>query len=194
MHIAARSSHSQSSMGLPLSRMTSFHCNFSRLLPWLVWKMLIGASTITSAFVVVPVSPSNHGLPRSGPISSIGSKSSRLYFGLSSIEKQEKQYLELAMKHSHDAVVWPETVHIIVYNPNTELEGVHVTEFPPGSGEQTLLAFESASECQHFSDVIMVGQPGDLADPVPTQYTLTQMIQYCHDMNWSLQLVPDMEQ
>lgn len=151
---------------------------------------MLVATTMTAAFA--PARPSNNGMPQSGFISFIGS-SSRLFFGLSSIEKQENQYLDLAIQHAH-TVVWPETVHIIVYNPHSELEGVHVTEYPRGSGEQTLLAFESASECQHFCDVIMVGQPGNVADPVPAQYTLEQMIQYCQDMRWSLQLVPDMEQ
>ena len=124
------------------------------------------------------------------PSESCSSSSSRLLFGLSNIEKQENQYLELALNH-YGNVPWPASVHIIVYNPNTDLEGVHITEFPRGSGEQALLAFESASECDHFADVIMVGQPGNLADPVPTEYTVDQMIQYCHDMRWSLLLVPD---
>jgi Protein of unknown function (DUF3110) len=169
--------------------MTSFHCNYVRFFQVLNVLMLV-ATTMTAAFV--PVSRSNNGLQHPGSISSIDSLS-RLLFGLSSIEKQEDQYIDLAMKH-YNTIVWPEIVHIIVYNPYTELEGVHVTECPRGSGEQTLLAFESASECQHFCDVIMVGQPGNVADPVPAQYTVEQMVQYCQNMGWSLQLVPNIEQ
>ena len=45
----------------------------------------------------------------------------------------------------------PEDVHIILFNPDTDREGVHTIEFPKGSGSNMILAFESRKECEQFS-------------------------------------------
>ena len=45
----------------------------------------------------------------------------------------------------------PDEVHIILFNPNTEREGVHTIEFPKDSGNNIILAFESRVECEQFS-------------------------------------------
>ena len=120
------------------------------------------------------------------PALQLRQSTSRLFFGLGSIEKQEDTYLELAANNAHI----PEAVYIIVYNPGTEREGVHTTENPRGSGQYCVLAFESPFECQHFSEMIAMGYPG-FEDPVPTQYTVDQVQQYCQQMGWYLQLVPE---
>ncbi|CAB9505917.1 expressed unknown protein [Seminavis robusta] len=114
--------------------------------------------------------------------------SSRLFFGLGTIEKQEEQYLELAFNNANSVI--PEAVYVIVYNPGAENEGVHTTEWPRGGGQYILMAFESPFECQHFAEMIAVGYPG-WDDPVPTQYTAEQVQEYCQQMGWNLQLVPE---
>ena len=113
---------------------------------------------------------------------------SRLFFGLSSIEKQEEKYLELAAGNPGTSV--PESVSIVAYNPGTDQETVHTTEYPRGSGNYCLLVFESPVECEHFADMIEVGVPGAV-DATPTFYTLQQMTNYCQEMNLPLQLVPE---
>jgi len=44
----------------------------------------------------------------------------------------------------------PEDVYIIVYNPDTDDQGVHTLEVPKGSGNNFILAFESEMECVEF--------------------------------------------
>ena len=45
----------------------------------------------------------------------------------------------------------PEDVHIILFKPDTEEEGVHTIEYPKGSGTNVILAFESKEECTRFA-------------------------------------------
>jgi len=49
--------------------------------------------------------------------------------------------------HEDFGCVWgrpkPEDVYIILFNPGTEQEGVHTVEYPKGSGNNVILAFES---------------------------------------------------
>jgi len=46
----------------------------------------------------------------------------------------------------------PEDVFIVMFNPNTEDEGVHTLEYPRNSGQNVLLAFESVAECVAFAE------------------------------------------
>jgi len=48
----------------------------------------------------------------------------------------------------------PDEVHIILFNPDTEQEGVHTIEFPKGSGNNVILAFENAQACDMFSKLL----------------------------------------
>lgn len=50
-----------------------------------------------------------------------------------------------------DEEMKPEDVHIILFNPDTDREGVHTIEFPKESGNNMILAFESREECEEFS-------------------------------------------
>jgi len=49
-----------------------------------------------------------------------------------------------------DNDIKPEDVYIIVYNPDTDDQGVHTLEVPKGSGNNFILAFESEMECVEF--------------------------------------------
>jgi hypothetical protein len=48
----------------------------------------------------------------------------------------------------------PTKAHIVLFNPGTDREGVHTIEFPKGSGNNLILAFESRIECEQFSDLL----------------------------------------
>ena len=50
-----------------------------------------------------------------------------------------------------ETIMKPDEVHIILFNPNTEREGVHTIEFPKDSGNNIILAFECRVECEQFS-------------------------------------------
>jgi hypothetical protein len=46
----------------------------------------------------------------------------------------------------------PQTVNIILFNTGTEQQGAHSIEFPKGSGNNMILAFESKQACRKFAD------------------------------------------
>jgi hypothetical protein len=84
------------------------------------------------------------------------------------ISKQSMEDLFLAPDGS--LMVKPEDVHIILFNPNTDEEGAHTIEYPKGSGNNILLAFESADECIEFAFILKHQQffdPMVSAQPAP---------------------------
>jgi hypothetical protein len=48
----------------------------------------------------------------------------------------------------------PDVVNIILFKPDTSEEGVHTVEFPKGSGNNVILAFESMKECGAFAAML----------------------------------------
>lgn len=64
----------------------------------------------------------------------------------------------------------PREVHIILFYPDTEDEGVHTVEFPPGSGNNVILGFESLDECRNFAEIL---KRQDFFDPQVRTVTLT---------------------
>ena len=46
----------------------------------------------------------------------------------------------------------PREVFIVLFEKDTDNEGVHSIEFPKGSGKNIILAFESLTQCTFFSD------------------------------------------
>ena len=48
----------------------------------------------------------------------------------------------------------PKDVFIILFQPDTDDEGVHTVEFPKGSRNNVILAFESMKECEVFADIL----------------------------------------
>jgi len=82
----------------------------------------------------------------------------------------------------------PEDVHIILFNPETDREGVHTIEFPKGSGNNMILAFESRSECEQFSQFLKDQQ---FFDPTPQETKLEALIEYCEQIHVEVQVVPE---
>lgn len=81
----------------------------------------------------------------------------------------------------------PEIVHVILFNPNTEREGVHTLEFPKGSGNNIILAFACKQECQHFSQSL---RDQNFFDPIPQEVQLEPLEQYCEQIGVNVQVVP----
>jgi len=82
----------------------------------------------------------------------------------------------------------PEDVFIILFNPDTEREGVHTIEFPKGSGNNMILAFESKQECGKFSQSL---KEQDFFDPVTQEMKLEFLEDYCEQLGVDVQVVPE---
>mmetsp|Transcript_21470 Transcript_21470/g.46419 ORF Transcript_21470/g.46419 Transcript_21470/m.46419 type:complete len:344 (-) Transcript_21470:29-1060(-) len=81
----------------------------------------------------------------------------------------------------------PDYVHIILFNPQTEREGMHSIEYPKGSGNNLVLAFESKAECDNFSSQLS----SDLfSDPVTYEMDLDSLEAYCNALGVFVQVVP----
>lgn len=52
----------------------------------------------------------------------------------------------------------PEQVHVILFNPHSHDEGMHTIEYPKGSGNNVILAFEDVQDCNVFSDNLKAQQ------------------------------------
>jgi hypothetical protein len=48
----------------------------------------------------------------------------------------------------------PEKVHVVLFNPETAQQGAHTIEFPKGSGNNVILAFESSAACHKFAQLL----------------------------------------
>lgn len=81
----------------------------------------------------------------------------------------------------------PEDVHIILFNPDTDREGVHTLEFPKGSGNNMILAFESKEECEQFSATL---RDQKFFDPTPQEMKLEFLEEYCKQIGVEVQVVP----
>eukprot|EP00956_Cyclotella_meneghiniana_P007850 scaffold10472_cov93-Cyclotella_meneghiniana.AAC.2 len=96
------------------------------------------------------------------------------------IEKQETQYAKLLMEQSKynltsdsaGKLQIPESVHIILFLPDTPQQHVHTIEFPKGSGSNILLAFEDEYECH------------------PEETAFEPLAQYCESAGIPVAIVP----
>jgi Protein of unknown function (DUF3110) len=108
---------------------------------------------------------------------------------LQSLQEQEDKYLELA---SQNAGAQPEIVYILMYNPGTESEGVHTTEYPKnGSGNEVILGFEELSDCVQFATALKTN-PDFPLEPIPTPAPLQQMQASVGAMGLSVMVVPQL--
>jgi Protein of unknown function (DUF3110) len=115
---------------------------------------------------------------------SLSRKSTQLF----SIQEWEASFMERAHQNAGNM---PEMVYTLVYNPYTDEEGVHTTEFPAGSGQQAMLVFESVEECANFA-YQLGAEPSVPGQPVPTPTPLAQIEMACQQMGWALKVVPAM--
>eukprot|EP00979_Chaetoceros_neogracilis_P008872 scaffold1988_cov230-Chaetoceros_neogracile.AAC.4 len=84
------------------------------------------------------------------------------FFGDEEVDRIARQKESFQFIFDIDEDSMPEDVFIILFNPDTEREGVHTIEFPKGSGNNMILAFESKQECGQFSESL---KEQDFFDP-----------------------------
>lgn len=82
----------------------------------------------------------------------------------------------------------PEDVFIVLFNPDTDREGVHTLEYPVGSGLNKILAFESKEECEQFAASLKEQQ---FFDPKPQEMNLEALEDYCDQIGVDIQVVPE---
>ena len=70
------------------------------------------------------------------------------------IEDASNQYEKLFLTKEWERRPKPADVHIVLFKPDTDDEGVHTIEYPKGSGRNVILAFESAKECATFVSIL----------------------------------------
>jgi hypothetical protein len=73
----------------------------------------------------------------------------------------------------------PKDVHIILFYPESEHEGVHTIEFPKGSGHNVILGFEDLKECVEFSNLLAKEEENLFVEPAPRQIHLQSLEAYC---------------
>ena len=140
--------------------------------------LMLPSSSIVSSFIA-PTPP--FGTPRR-----IG-KASRQYL---SIQEQEDFLLEQASQNV--ASTKPDVIFILMYNPGTEQEGVHSTEYPKESGSEVMLGFESIEDCISFANMLKA-DPTFPLEPVPTPTPLPQMESAVAEMGLSIMVVPSQQ-
>jgi len=81
----------------------------------------------------------------------------------------------------------PESVHIILFHPGTEKQHVHTIEFPQGSGNNLILAFENGGDCVEFARML---HDLEFVNPSPEETMFEPFAQYCEMSGLSLMVVP----
>lgn len=94
--------------------------------------------------------------------------------------------------HGVFGYVWgrpkPNDVYVILFNPGTEKEGVHTVEYPRGSGNNVIMAFELKAECQKFSNVL---EDQQFYEPFAQEVNLDFLETYCKSLGVFVQVVPE---
>ena len=81
----------------------------------------------------------------------------------------------------------PEQVHVILFNPHTKDEGMHTIEYPKGSGNNVILAFEDSNDCHKFAAMLRAQH---FFHPQPQQMDLKTLECYCQALGVYVQVVP----
>mmetsp|Transcript_8864 Transcript_8864/g.19178 ORF Transcript_8864/g.19178 Transcript_8864/m.19178 type:complete len:213 (+) Transcript_8864:50-688(+) len=96
------------------------------------------------------------------------------------VQRQKNQYAKLLMeqsKYTDGERAVPESVHIILFHPDTPKQHVHTIEFPKNSGNNLILAFESGGDCVNFARML---RDLEFADPsVSIRVIFIHAFRYC---------------
>jgi len=82
----------------------------------------------------------------------------------------------------------PEHVHIILFKPDTEEQGLHSIEYPKGSGSNFVLAFASEQACDKFAASLKAQNFDFMA---PKQFELEDLESLCDALGVFVQVVPE---
>ena len=119
---------------IPQSKMKTSQYHAYTLQPQIVYKKRIRNSNIGLASISINDDNDNDDTPAS----SIDMSSLR-----NRIQKQDNQYTNLLLeqsKYTDEERIIPDSVHIILFHPDTPKQHVHTIEYPVGSGENMILA------------------------------------------------------
>lgn len=82
----------------------------------------------------------------------------------------------------------PEDVHIILFKPDTDEQGMHTIEYPKGSGSNFVLAFESKEACDKFAATL---EAQNFGHPSPKRYDFESLESFCDMLGVFIQVVPE---
>lgn len=104
------------------------------------------------------------------------------------MDQQMNQYYDLLLTEDGEDVVNPDHVYIVIFNPDSEAEqGVHTIEFPKGSKQNILLAFESDDECIEFAEMLKNMQ---FYNPIPQMANFNELKAFCQGLGVPVKVVP----
>ncbi|KAL7525756.1 hypothetical protein ACHAXR_001146 [Thalassiosira sp. AJA248-18] len=106
------------------------------------------------------------------------------------MKRQDNQYARLLMEQSkyvEDERPVPESVHIILFHPDTPKQHIHTIEFPKNSGNNLIMAFESGGDCVTFARML---QDLEFVDPTPQETLFEPFAEYSEMAGLSLMIVP----
>lgn len=107
----------------------------------------------------------------------------------SRIEQQQNRYRDFILS-ADEMEHRPENVHIIVFNPETDEQGVHTIEFPQGSGLNIILAFESHIDCETFATMLKHEGSRHFQNAVSAEAPLDELEEFCDSANMLVKVVP----
>lgn len=82
----------------------------------------------------------------------------------------------------------PDKVHVVVFQAGTINQGAHTIEYPKGSGNNVVMAFESIDACRKFAASL---QAQNFVDPTPRQYRLDSLQNFFSTLGVFVQVVPE---
>ena len=107
----------------------------------------------------------------------------------SRIEQQQNRYHDFILS-ANEMEHRPENVHIIVFNPETDEQGVHTIEFPQESGLNIILAFESQDDCETFATMLKDEGSRHFQNAVSAEAPLEELEDFCESTDMQVKVVP----
>lgn len=102
--------------------------------------------------------------------------------GLSHLQKRVED-----LRSREDCESRMEECYCIMFNPNSDSEGIHTIEVPPSSGRNFLLAFEAKEDCVRFSLVL---RAQGFFEPVAEKIVFTDVKSFCSNTDVNYLVVP----
>ena len=107
----------------------------------------------------------------------------------SRIERQQNRYHDFILS-ADEMEHRPEDVHVIVFNPETDQQGVHTIEFPQGSGLNIILAFESQNDCETFAAMLRHEGSRQFQNALTAEAPLEELEEFCESTDMLVKVVP----
>lgn len=82
----------------------------------------------------------------------------------------------------------PDKVHVVIFQSGTMNQGAHTIEYPQGSGNNVVLAFESYHACLHFAESL--ADQHHFVDPEPLEFDTDKLEAYFDRLGVAVQVIP----